>query len=436
MYTSAIGKKFLEIWNTKEGQSLTARQFFDEVMFKDFFGNDLHMMQVLNSKFVNPSVKGTNLEKQQMFHEQIAEAVAENRADASFYVGYGAAEGSAGTSGQLTSMPIQIEEEEIYASWIGAALALGFEGGICILIENAELLWKIFKGWKAYREFLNQTPHIKGRQVETWNGVWLVHLANGGDPQGCVPKTEEKIEEKKGKIVLIKTVGWTKVVFALCKLFPGEILVGYAYKLGKINETIGFLNLHLPEVNRLYQFRDKFFLDKNDSILSYQQIESLEPYFIFKKAAEFGVIGLRVLEPDKLRDYMPQRDPKKNKDLNLTKEESHKQFLIFKLWICAMLNRTELLETAAQIASLLHDFESKAERGKAVNLQLSKDIRAATNLRNFVDKLGEMVALYPEAAEPFHETVKHVVKMPSDQLPLFITLIRFEYNIQEAKFRN
>ncbi|MDZ4681194.1 MAG: hypothetical protein SGI94_12210, partial [Saprospiraceae bacterium] len=246
MYTSFIGKKFLSAWNTKVGKGLTARQFFDEIMFKDFFDSELHMLQVLNSKFVNPSVKGTNQEKLQMLHGQIAEAVAANRADASFFVGYGAAEVKAGTSGQLTSMAIQLEEQEIYASWIGAALALGFEGGVCLLTDREELLWKIFEGWKAYRKFLNGTPIIKGRQIETWNGVWITHLANGGDPKGCVPKTEEKVDEKKGKYVLIKTIGWTKVIFALCKQFPDEILTTYSYKLGKSNETLGFLNLHLP----------------------------------------------------------------------------------------------------------------------------------------------------------------------------------------------
>lgn len=437
MYTSFIGKKFLTAWNAREGKSLTAQQFFDEVMFPDFFDNNLHMLQVLNSKFVNPSVKGTNSEKRQMLQDQIVEAVSINRADGSFFVGYGAAEVTAGTSGQLTSMRMQVEVQEIYASWIGAALALGVEGGVCLLVSRDDLLWKIFEGWKAYREFLNTTPKIKGRQIETWNGQWIVHLSRGGDPKGCVPKTEENEDEKKGKYISIKTLGWTNVIFALCKQFPGEILTAYSYKLGKSNETIGFLNLHLHEVNRLYQFRDKVFFDKDESVLTYQEIEALEPYFNFKGAAEFGAIGLRTLEPNKLRNYLPQRDPKKNKDINHTKEDTRKQFQIFKLWIYAMLNKSELLELAGEIATLLRDFEGKTERGKSINHQLSKELRDASNLKAFLQKLSEILVLFPSVATTdLHGKIEQVVKMPSDQLPLFITLIRFEYAFQQAQSHN
>ena len=183
--------------------------------------------------------------------------------------------------------------------------------------------------------------------------------------------------------------------------------------------------------------RDRFFLDQKETILSDRQIQELEPLFDFKRACALGVIGLRALQPKKLHEYFPQRNDKKSKEFKVTDIKSNQLFHLFKLWIYAMLNKTELLEMASQIATFLHDFESKAERGIGTSRQLSDEIRNATNLRVFLDKLGELVARYPVAATPdFYSKVEQLVKMPSDQLPLFIVLIRFNYNFQDAQMQN
>ncbi|MBV6440216.1 MAG: hypothetical protein EPGJADBJ_01879 [Saprospiraceae bacterium] len=464
MYTSFIGKKFLAAWNRREGKNLTARQFFDEVMFPVFFDDERHLVFVSNSKFGNPSVKGTNQEKREMFHQQVSKSIVEGRADASFLVGYGAAETSATTSGQMTVMPgkpadapvlenslfleplmptvLAIDAEEIYASWIGEGLAAGVGGGFYLLTDREDLLRGIFEGWQVYRKYLTQTPNLKGRQAETWNGQWLAHWLGGGDADNLKIEPEKKIDQKtKQEYWAVPTLEWTKLVLALCRRFPGEVMTIYAYNLSQTNTTLGFLNLNLPEVHRLYDFRNKIFINQQESVLSYHQIADLEPYFSFKTACKFGVIGLRSLEPDKLREYLPQNDPKKNKDLNLTKEESHKQFLIFKLWICAMLNKTELLELAGQLADILVKFEnSGGDRGTTKEDRLSDQVRSATNLRTFADKWGEVLAkmsglsdLPENAAETIRATIHQAVKMPGDHFPLFVALMRFEYNYLKSQ---
>lgn len=436
MYTSFIGKKFLAAWNAREGKSLTARQFFDEVLFPDFFDDERHLMHVANSPFFQSVSKkdlATGKPEAEIRRTNLHESVATKSPNAAFYVGY-AADGVTGTtSGQVTGLIMKPEHEEIYASWIGEGLALGVKGGFYILSDKEELLQIVFEGWKYYRKFLTQTPNLKGRQIETWNGQWLAYRLGGGEPDAFTPEWEEKTDAKtKSKYYAVNTLEWTKLIFALCKKYSGKVLTVYGYNLSQTNTTLGFLNLNLPEVNRMYQFRDKVFLDKEESVLTYKQIESLEPLFSFKRAAEFGVIGLSALEPDKLREYLPQRDSKKNKDLNLTKDEARKQFQIFKLWIYAMLNKTELLELAGQIAQILHQFEDAGkERGKKVNDQLSEEVRGSTSLPKFTDKLGEVLAQFPAASETFRKAVDNAVKMPGDQLPLFVALIRFEYNYQK-----
>lgn len=467
MYTSFIGKKFLAAWNRREGKELTARQFFDEVMFPVFFDDERHLLHVSNSPFFQ-SVSAKDLSsgkrESEIRRENLHHVVATKKPNASFFVGYGAEDISATTSGQMTGMPgkppsptmsgkspsptigtsttMTIDEEEIYASWIGEGLAAGVGGGFYLLTDREDLLWGIFEGWKVYRKYLTQTPNLKGRQAETWNGQWLHHWLEGGDVDNVKMEPEKKVDQKsKQTYWAVPTLEWTRLVLALCRRFPGEVMTMYTYNLSQTNTTLGFMNLNLPEVHRLYDFRNIIFINQQESVLSSHQIADLEPLFSFKTACKFGVIGLRALEPDKLREYLPQNDPKKSKDLNLTKTESHKQFLIFKLWICAMLNKTELLELAGQLADILVKFEnSGGDRGTTKEDRLSDQVRSATNLRTFADKWGEVLAkmsgladLPSDAAETIRDTIHQAVKMPGDHFPLFVALMRFEYNYLKSQ---
>lgn len=441
MYTSFIGRKFLAAWNAKEGKSLTARQFFDEEMFPIFFDDERHLMHVANSPFFQ-SIAAKDLiggkKESEIRRENLHHSIATKNPNASIFVGY-AADGTTGTtSGQVTALAVDIDHEEIYASWIGEGLAMGVSGGFYLLCAREALLLEIFAGWELYRKFLKQTPNLKGRQIETWNGQWIAHCLSGGSIRDFTPKYDEKIDAKtKAKYWAINTLEWTKLIFAFCKRYPNEMLTVYAYNLSQMNTTLGFLNLKLPEVHLLYEVRDKLFIDKGKSALTDNEIESLESVFTFKRAAEFGAIGLRTLEPAKLREYLPQRDSKKNKDLNLTKEEAYKQFQIFKIWIYAMLNRTELLDLAAQVAQHLLNLEEQGrDRGKKITDQLSTEVREATSLRAFVEKLGEVLNTYSAASETFRKVVDNVVKMPSDQFPLFVALIRFEYSYLKARAKS
>ncbi|HRI60773.1 MAG TPA: hypothetical protein PK228_13640 [Saprospiraceae bacterium] len=440
MYTSFIGKKFLDAWNAREGRDLSARQFFDEIIFPVFFNDEKHLLHVSNSPFfqsLSAEAVASGRPEPEIRRENLHNSILTKNPNASIYVGFGAEDATATTSGQMTTMSGKIEAEEIYASWIGEALACGVGGGFYLLFNQMELLFGVFDGWPIYRKFLSQTPGLKDRQVETWNGQWLRHLLNGGDELDFELKTGDRVDPKKGKIQAIPGIGWPELILTLCKRYPNNAMTVYAYNLSSTNTTLGFISLKLPEINELYEVRDHFFLVQKDSILSDQQIQELEPFFSFKRACEQGAIGLRALEPDKLRDYLPQRGDKKPKEFKITDDKSNQQFHLFKLWIYAMLNKTELLELAGQIATLLRDFESKAERGKSGNRQLSDEIRNATSLRVFVDKLGEFIALHPAAATTdFYSKMEQVIKMPSDQLPLFVTLIRFNYNFQEAQARN
>ena len=436
MYTSFIGQKFLAAWNAKEKKALSAKEFFDEVMFPIFFDDERHLMHVHGSAFFQKVAEKDKLSGQsesEIRRQNLHTSVETKQPNGSIFVGYAADGTSATTSGQVSGLKLNITKDEIYSSWIGAALAMGVNGGICFLADKEDILFKIFEGWEWYRKFLTQTPNLKGRQIETWNGQWISHRLNNDTPASFRPIFEEKTDvSTKQKYWAVNTLEWAKLIFAFSKIYPNTQITVYSYNLSQTNTTLGFLNINLPEVSRFYQLKDKIFFDSKDSILTHHDIQSLEPYFSIKQAALSGAIGLRSLEPKKLREYLPQKDPKKNKYPNFVKEDSKIQFQIFKLWIYAMLNKTELLDLAGQVAALLLQFEEAGkDRGKKVNDQLSEEIRSATSLRLFIDKLSEVLTIFPSANETFRKVVDNAVKMPSDHFPLFVTLIRFEYASQK-----
>jgi|SRR5690554_1979653 len=432
MYTSYIGLKFLEIYNKKKGTNYKAEDFFNEVVFPLFFNDEKHFLNVANSSFFQ-SVPKKQMENGESIHQiklkRFHKNVKEDGASLTTMVGYAAKGEKAGTSGQLTSLNYQIENDEMYASWFGEALGVGVKGGYVLLINEPELLWYMYLGWETYRKFLKQTPNIKGNQIETWNGQWLYHLARHNfDVEEALGTINFQTEDVSGKLAL-PTIQWSNAVFALSKLYPDKTITGYCFNLSQTNTTLGFINFVLPKIRKLYELRDKIFIPEKTTVLKEEEIETLSTYYSFKGACRMGTIGLKALEPDKLREYMPAPFGK-SKDYKFTDEESYIQYQLFKLWIIAMINKTELLESATKLADILITIENQdkeSNRGKSGTSQKIKEFLSVRNIREFADKLTDFLDL-TEDRENLRIALFEVLKMPSDLFPLFITLIRFEYN--------
>lgn len=432
MYTSYIGKKLLKLYNERENKNYSAREFFETVFFPVFFENESHLLHVGNSPFFqkpkDEDVKqhgGKALAQLNNLHENIQN----DAPNMAIFVGFAAKDMQGTTSGQLTSMDFRIDAEEMYASWVGEGLGIGVSGGFVMLIDEEEILWALYEGWSVYRTFLNQREQLKDKQIETWNGHWLCHrIGNEFNPadvwQGFNPQPENTL----GKLA-IPTNDWVKVIFALAQKCPQRVLTAYCYNLSQTNTTLGFINLRLPEVQEMYELRDAIFLKEGETVLKDNEIAELETFYNFKTACKLGTIGLKALEPDKLRTYMPKGtvDYAQGKDFKFSDEKSFFNYQLYKLWIIAMLNKTELLQLASDVAQALREFEKKAEKGKADLSRLAQETREASNVKNFIDKLTLILEKTPEPADTFKSVVEQVLKMPSDNFPLFATLIRFEY---------
>lgn len=435
MYTSFIGKKFIALYNQQEGKDLTAKDFFENVFFELFFEDESHLMHVGNSPFFQKpkeeDVKksgGKALAQLNNLRNNI-ETDAPNMA---IYVGYAAKDIQGTTSGQVSSIDVKTDANDMYASWIGQALGVGVQGGFVMLLDRPEILLAVYEGWKYYRMFLTQSSSVKDKQIETWNGHWLCHrIGKNYHPDDPLQHFHLETENVLGKIA-IPTNKWVSVVFALAQQYPDTMMTAYCYNLSQTNTTLGFINLLLPQVSEMYELRDRIFINEQESILSDEQIVKMETQYKFKYACALGAIGIKALEPDKLRTYMPKGSISfaEGKDYKFTNEESFFNYQLFKLWIIAMLNKTELLTLAAHTAKALLDFETKGKtenRGKTNQKQASKEVRDSKNLREFIEKLTEILAAAPEHADTLKEVVEQVLKMPSDNFPLFVTLIRFEY---------
>ncbi|MCX8009873.1 MAG: hypothetical protein N3A61_01870, partial [Ignavibacteria bacterium] len=411
----------------------TAEKFFDEVMFPLFFNDQRHLMHVTNSPFFQKvtdndiKIFGTKTSAQ---YSNFKEKIKKGEYGGDMLVGYGSIDPSATTSGQLSDLKININSEEVYYSWIGQALAISVKGGISILIDKKEILLLLCKGWEDYSLFIDQTPNLKDKQIETWNGNYLIQMLNNPEKKFNFQKVEIEMSSKK---LAIQTIEWTKLIFELCKFFKNETIYFYAYVLSQTNTTIGMITAFLKEINEMYELRDLIFIDEKATILSDAQIEKLIPFYSFKQACMRGTIGLKSIEPDGLRKYIPKGSFKfsQGNEIEIQKETN---FFIYKLWIMAMLNKKELLDLSREFAAVLRKAvnEMRSEgRSKTTDRQYIKELFDCKSPIQFIDRITELIDA--SNSEMLRQLVEEVVLMPKDNFPLFLTLIKFEYSILSQK---
>ncbi|MBC9915352.1 hypothetical protein [Chitinophaga varians] len=430
MYTSYIGRKFLTYYNLRKKKRFTAEEFFLHAFFDTFFKDEGHLMHVANSPFHYAPEKGAAASHGSQSQAQLAtlrERIQGNRVYMGTYVGGPAEDTDATTSGQLTGMRHNIDREDMYASWIGAALGIGVKGGYVLLIDQEEVLWLLYEGWEHYRTYLEQREGLKDKQIETWNGNWLCYGREFLETGRRLPFEPEKVMGKWS----IPTQPWAQITFELAKRFRHlASLMMYAYNLSQTNTTLGFICLVPSEINKLFEWREKIFLGEN-TLLKVPQIEKLETYYDFRAACKLGVIGLKALEPKTLRMYMPKPFGG-GKEFVYTKDTAF-YFYTFKIWLIAMLNKRELLTLADEVAAALIEFGRSDKKGRTIKVQLSKEIRESRGLTQFVDKLTEMLDDVPAVRDTLQHVVKEAIIMPSDHFPLFLSLIRFQFSYRSSE---
>lgn len=429
MYASVIGKLFLDEYNRRNSSDFSAKEFFEQIFVPLFFDHPQYMMKGGNSPLDNPKIKKGTFPDQSERAKRIRktiELIESNPANSSA-IGYPSADLTATTSGQVSSLDMSINPENVYFSWIGGGLGVGVNGGIAFYFQNSKILMDIFDGWNNYRTWLNEIKALKGNQIETWNGQWLAHCYDpdvfdigSGPPSGEAMKGDNKLLQ-------LTTQQWVKVLLRAAQKYPDTIILSYVFSLGQTNKTLGFIPVMLPEVYRPIELYIKYF-GRNQFLNDTKKIENIfgNNYGLFK-ACETGSIGLKAIEPKALRDYMPSG---KNKFPVYSKKDNEQiAFRTYLVWVCAMLNNEELIELAEKAAKIFLNFTNDSrKRAKTTESRLIDEILNAQSPKKFINALTDIVEKGSvETAEALNALVTELNKMPRDNFSYFITLIRFKY---------
>lgn len=463
MYTTTVGKTFLKEYNRRNEQEYSAREFFDEVLFKTIFDHKRYLMWVQNSPFVQgigkkkPFFSSDEREsKLSLLHEKIGRG----DRDASIAIGFPASEAKeyATTSGLVTDLTIPSEDQEIYYSWIGSALSLGVAGGYAILFDDPEITYTIFEGWTVYRKYLEDpalNQKLRSNQLTTWNGQWLAYRYNEFfNPrfrfQDLSRKEIFSISESK---IEVNTVNWSKLFFSLSTHFPAESIIAYVFALGQTNKTIGFIPFQFQTGQLLHEVYQKLF-GEDEYKVNKQDFETLYGRHI-KRACELGNIGLQALEPQNLRKYFadsanlklvkPNLD-KKGNETDATYEERKANLLnkdhsnittyrTYKTWLTAMIskNKTEISDYTQEIAAALVKYRDGGRKNDRKNL-LETQLFAKKSKSAFLEALIEVIS-NPEVEIEIVEKIKtlrdRIHFMSREDFTYFILLLKFDYAYQE-----
>lgn len=436
MIAANIGKIFLDAYNKKHQSNYSAKEFFVEKYYQIFFNHNKYMMSAGNSPLENPKISWDKMRTGQLPYETIEkrkdrytrtlEKMDSGPADASIAIGFSTLDITAPTSGQITNLDLPIKSDDIYLSWIGSGLGIGVQGALSLLFNEEQILLDIYEGWQLYRDYLNKTPSLRGNQVNTWNGQWISHRYDiiSYDHNNPTFSFNPFGSMSNGGMEVV-TQSWTKVLIGIARFYPKKNLTAYIYNIGQTNITVGFVPFNLPSIRQPFELYEKYFGTENR-----EEVEKLFGTAIgFTKACQMGAIGVNALEPKGFRDSF-----QKGVIPNYSSEKSEKtiNFNTYQIWLLAMLNNEQLWEKAHQIATTLNSYSLSDKNARKVKSQEVTNLIASINKKQFIESLTEIVKGSVDSIE-LTETAEVIHSMPTDNVPYFLTLIRFHYAVLNKK---
>ena len=437
MITSLVGKTFLKAYNEKYNKKISAKEFFENEYFELFFNHPKYMQWVTNSPFVQmkSGQKPEKLSPEERIEKlyNLFEKVESEVPDASFAIGYPASESKeyASTSGLVSDLLIDTDQESIYLSWIGSGLGIGIAGGYNFLINDSEILLETYHGWKYYRKYLNDPvlDKLRGNQINTWNGQWLTYkLGKRFDNDFDFASLEnEEIFKVDSSLAEVNTVNWSNLFFSLSNFYPEKTLNVYIYSLGQTNKTIGFIPIYLKAGKTLKEVYSKLF--QTEQLFNHKDFQALFGMHI-KRACELGNIGLLALRPENLKKYIQEE-----KNISFKKEEDNLFYQTYKTWLIAMLskNNNEITDYTLELAKLIQRYRAGAKGTDRKNL-IENDLFGAKSKKNFIDALAKMLSgLESEELGTIKVLKDEVHLMTNEEFGYFNTLLKFDYAFVEKQ---
>lgn len=438
MYTTHIGRRFLDHYNQtqRQGQEpLTPKAFFEEVMWPVVFDcpDEVHLMHVTNSAFFQGKNK-TSIQRKIDFFSGLNEIVNGDKPISGAYgVGYQSGTITETTSGQVTELVYTISTDDLLLSWIGGALSVGYPGGYNIIFDNIEILDFLFKGWGYYRDLINQTDGLKGKQIEGWNGHWL---SFGWKHKDDIKKAFEAVKREIGARKLIdknankilqieRQNSWAGQLLGFAREYGFLDMVVSISAYGQQNKSLGFVKLAFPKLKRMYDYWDKLM----DTEVELQEVFVAQ--YGIERACRYGQIGLEALKPKDLENTL--------KDIKSADKiiGGEKKYLInlYITWILAMLNNEQTLELANKLANTLIDY--KLAKRQTVRDNRVVELLESPSQAKFIEILAQIAEDDEGAVPTLNETVEAVyLHIPYDLFRLFKALLRFSIAKQEYSRKN
>ena len=425
MITATIGKIFLEAYNKKHSTNYDAKSFFVDVYHPLFFDSNKYLQWVTNSPFVQMK-KGqkvetlTSDERMEKLQEFIAKVDESKSPDSSIAPGYPASEEKefATTSGQVTNLDLSVSKEDYYLSWIGSSLGIGLQGGLSILFSNHEILLDVFEGWKLYRKALDETDKLAGNKVNTWNGQWLAHRYDKGNYYAEQPMAGfNPFETSKEGMMSIATQTWTKLLIGITRQFSSPKMMGYVYSFGQTNTTLGFIPFNLEHIRRPIELYQRLFGE--DEGRKAEELWGTEKGL--RACCQKGAIGIEAMQPKGLKQYMIA-----DKGAKMPKYDEKQiiSFHTYQIWLLAMLNNQEMWDKSLEFAKALKSYAESGKKGRTTNSRQIDEVLGATNKRSFMEALSN-IASDIAGIESIQDIAMTVNSMPTDNVPYFLTLVRF-----------
>lgn len=420
MITSVIGKLFLEAYNEKFGTHYDAKTFFIEIFYPLFITCRKKMLKYGNTVFGNPKLK--NKTKEELLHIFL-EKINNGITDSSVSVDFPSLDPEIYASGQICYSLINIEKDDVYLSLIGQGLRIGVEDDLgnwlSVLFFKKNILLDIFEGWKYYRKLLNEIEELKEGQIDLWNARWLCHKYDLLDYDVDNPLYDLSIGKSRDCIDMIS---WTKVLIRIAQNIYDNTMMAYIYQVDTRGNTcaiIGFRQFNLNLILKPQQLYQKYFGIDNS-----RNAELLWGGGIgFKTACTQGVIGIKAMEPKGLKEYINNNKPPKAPK----NEEEQININVYKIWILAMLNNEELWEKSLELAEMLKD--ASFDKDKSISTKrknLVEQLLNATKKMQFIAMATEVIPFVNEK-ENFIEMVREINRMSDENVPYFLTLLRFQY---------
>lgn len=442
MIISYYGKKFLKKYNEVENKNLTPKEFFVNIFYPIFFGDDKPLMRIMNSPFNqdNPIAKKNRqtAEGREIILNEFFNKIKNGKIDSCMFVG-GYADGLSSTTS--FNLPTEynhiIDEDEIYYSWIGHGLSLNLNG-ISFLFDNDNILYDVYLGWENYRELISQKLYeeYNGKEITKWNTHWLKNKYDTYPNKKFNPFDD--VESYDSKKHILKSTSWVKLLFLISNKYSNEIINVYAYRLDRTNETYGIVIIETKKINGFLGFCKEYFGTNNflNQPKLYETI--LGTGYSIEKICEFGSIGIVALKPElfRMEEYHNKtvEVQKKIKKLYGEAVENEFNYKLYNIYLMAKLNLKDIEKDVKEIAESLYNFQYDTRKNSKT---LVDDILTTTNMSGFQKNMSEAMQICVEQKLPQHADVlqKLMNLALSDETKLsdLIFFIKFHFHLIGSK---